>query len=543
MARTPRVTVAGAGLAGITAALRLAERGYQVTLYEQKPVLGGNLASRPAADGVELDVYPHMFLIWYENFWQLLQDAGVDRTEGFVPVQSVKELRRGDYPKFTALTNTYSPRHLFRNVFLSGVLPPADAFLLWYASVDLLAERLNPTMQLDDVSVTGFLRTRPYMTEQVAKAFDRWITMVWAIPSYRTSAHDYLTYLTYSVASYDPPFLLAKGSAFQQVIGPLTAALDDRGVEVVREVQVTGVSYDDGRVTKIALQRVGFDPGSHTWVGDGQHWTEDVDELVLAVPPQVLSSLVRSGGPGQSIVAAVPKLAKLARLRTEPIPILHVYFTRKLRQMPAEPVGLFDSRLVLAFTDISQSWSGFDGGTVLSVSASDAYALPGTGLQEDAFAILRELAEYVDFDPGTRWGESSDIDWERTRYEPNDDEQLFINETGGDVWRPAATCEGVSNLYFAGNFCANRIGMMTVESAVASGLEAARAVVERRGVGARVEILEPPTGTDALFVWLRYVYAPYALAAKAWSTGSDWRRSLQSLLTPTWSPARQRRDS
>jgi hypothetical protein len=180
---------------------------------------------------------------------------------------------------------------------------------------------------------------------------------------------------------------------------------------------------------------------------------------------------------------------------------------------------------------------------VLSVSASDAYALPGTGLQEDAFAILRELAEYVDFDPGTRWGESSDIDWERTRYEPNDDEQLFINETGGDVWRPAATCEGVSNLYFAGNFCANRIGMMTVESAVASGLEAARAVVERRGVGARVEILEPPTGTDALFVWLRYVYAPYALAAKAWSTGSDWRRSLQSLLTPTWSPARQRRDS
>ena len=38
MSDRPRVTVAGGGLAGITAALRLAERGYPVTLYEMRPV-------------------------------------------------------------------------------------------------------------------------------------------------------------------------------------------------------------------------------------------------------------------------------------------------------------------------------------------------------------------------------------------------------------------------------------------------------------------------------------------------------------------------
>ncbi|HYZ28616.1 MAG TPA: FAD-dependent oxidoreductase [Thermoleophilaceae bacterium] len=545
MTGAPRVIVAGGGLAGITAALRLAERGYRVKLYEQKSMLGGNLASRPAADGMELDVYPHMFLPWYHNFWRLMQDAGVDRDEGFVPLEAVKQLRQGEYPRFMSLVDGYSPRHVLRNLF-SGVGPPADMFVFWYANIDLLAERLHPTMLLDDVSVTGFLHARPYMTERAAKAFDSWITMVWAIPSYLASAEDYRTYLAYSVSNYDPPYLLAKGSALRQVIAPLTAAMELAGVEVESEVEVRSVSCVDGRVREIGLRRARFDDRSYTWVGEGEEWTEEVDELVLAVPPQVLSSLVRENRTGSAVVEVVPLLAELSRLRSQRIPIVHVYFNRKLPQMPPEPVGLYGSRLALAFTDISQTWTASDGladTTVLSVSASEPYALPGTGPHDDGFAILRELRDYVDFDLGTQWGESSDIDWERTRYEPNDDSQLFVNETGTDIWRPAATCSDLSNLYFAGNFCANRIGMMTVESAVASGLEAARAMVARRGFGAPVEIIEPNAGANALYVALRWAYGPSALAAKALSTGSDWLRRLRPLLTPAEPPRGQRRDS
>lgn len=546
MTDPPRVTVVGGGLAGIAAAMRLAERGYRVKLYERKPWLGGDLGSRPSDEGVELDVYPHMYLSWYHNFWSLMEDAtGDERGDRFVPVSGVKQLRRGDYPRFTGVTNPFSPWHMLQNMF-SGVNPPADMFVNAYADIDLLAERLNPTVRLENVSVTGFLQARPYMTDRAAAAFDSFITMVWAIPAYLTSADDYRDYLAYSFVEHTPPFWLATGSAQERVIGPLTSALEARGVEVVRSVQVTSVICEVGRAMKIELQDAHLDERSGRWSGRGDIRSEEVDQLLLAVPPDALLSLVRSGKPGHRLVEAEPRLAEISRLRSQRIPIVQLFLKKKLRHIPVEPVGLYGSEIALAFTDISQTWEDmpeFAGRTVLALSASDPHGLPGTSPHDDAHAMLVELAEYLDFDPGTKWGKSGDIDWDLTRFDSNADAQLFVNETGTDVWRPAATVHGVSNVYFAGDFCFNRIGMTTIESAVTAGLEAAHALVRRRGFGAPVEIAEPDAGLGLSYVWLRYAWAPYVAAAKAWSTGSDWAGRLRHLFTPTRPPARQRRDS
>ena len=135
-------------------------------------------------------------------------------------MEGVKQLRRDDYPRFTGVTNPFSPWHMLQNMF-SGVNPPADMFVNAYADIDLLAERLNPTVRLENVSVTGFLQARPYMTDRAAAAFDSFITMVWAIPAYLTSADDYRDYLAYSFVEHTPPFWLATGSALERVIGPI----------------------------------------------------------------------------------------------------------------------------------------------------------------------------------------------------------------------------------------------------------------------------------------------------------------------------------
>ena len=88
----------------MVAALRLLERGYRVTLYEEKNRVGGNLAGFEA-DGVRYDVYPHMFGDWYRNFWKVVEnDLKLDRNDSdsasFQPRYMFKVLDRGAFPKY-----------------------------------------------------------------------------------------------------------------------------------------------------------------------------------------------------------------------------------------------------------------------------------------------------------------------------------------------------------------------------------------------------------------------------------------------------------
>lgn len=515
-------------MAGLAAALRLAERGYPVKVYERSHRLGGNLSSRPS-NGRHLDVYPHMYLNWYQNLWGLLQDAtGQDPHAGFKPCSTIWQVRRGEYPRFRGISGAYSPwnpRHVVANL-LSGVAPPADMFVFGYGSSDLLAQRFRESVAIDELSVSAFLHSRPYMTDRAAEAYNSFITLVWSLPSYLTSAADYQRYLSHCVASPTPSFWLPRGSAEERVIGPLRAALERAGAEIVTGVQLLRVSCGGGRARRLTLQHAHFEPAEARFVGDGEEWSEEVEELVLAVTAPELSRLVRSGNPGERMVEAIPRASELSRLEALPIPILHVYFNHRLPKLPAEPVGLFGSPLALAFTDISQTWEGMGDETVLALSCSDPHGLPGTGWQDDAMTMLRQLAEYLNFDPPAAWGAPGPIDWDRTSYEANADAQLFVNQIGTDSWRPEVRSDELINVCFAGDFCRNLVGMTTIESAATAGVQAAAEIVSRHKVGGPVQVQAPRALPAVLHAWLRLVWMPYAASAKAWSSGGDAVRGL-----------------
>ena len=199
----------------------------------------------------------------------------------------------------------------------------------------------------------------------------------------------------------------------------------------------------------------------------------------------------------------MPQASELSRLQSLPIPILYVHFKQRLAGVPWEPVGLFESPLALAFTDVSQTWKGMGDSTVLALSASDPHGLPGTGWEDDAMAMLGELASYLRFDAGDGWGDADAIDWERTRYDANADAQLFVNTVGTDPWRPAVRSAELANVCFAGDFCRNTVGLTTIESAVSAGVAAAAEIVAGHGIGEPVKVREPRTLPLGLYVWLR----------------------------------------
>ena len=76
------VTVLGGGLAGMTAALRLAEAGHLVTLIERRPYLGGRAYSFVDSEtGTQVDNGQHVFLGCCTAYAQLLNDVGtLDQT-------------------------------------------------------------------------------------------------------------------------------------------------------------------------------------------------------------------------------------------------------------------------------------------------------------------------------------------------------------------------------------------------------------------------------------------------------------------------------
>jgi len=256
------------------------------------------------------------------------------------------------------------------------------------------------------------------------------------------------------------------------------------------------------------------------------------------------------GAPGRRLVDKIPALSQLGRLNSEAIPVVNLHFKRKLPFfVPQEIIGLRDSEYELSVLDISQLWDGTektDDVTVLVLAASDIHAIPSKDLHEQGYLMIKKLSEYLSFDPGTAWGQSRDIDWQKTAVRQNTDHLLFVNDVGSRPWRPladySAPPHGLRSVFFAGDACQTDVDMATIEAAVQSGAVAARALqkVEMGGHGKRrmaaapIKLAPHKVFTDATFLAAKLALLPFAYGAAAWSAargganGSDDRTAAYS---------------
>jgi len=539
-----RVAVVGAGLAGLTAALHLSRCGFKVTVYEAKETVGGNLSSEKVG-GVYHDVYPHMFCAWYSNFWQLFeQDLGLSREEHFEPRAGVKVLKKGT-GEYHDLENATTLQAVLANL-KSGVLPLPEMFLLGFSMLDLASHAFDRSQsdQIDRLDVNGFIYSRGYATESVAKLQNYILMVIWSIQSDLTAAASYQDFIKHTLTFPHPtPFSwLLKGSLYEKIIQPLERKLD---CEVLRDHAVRSVDLVDGR-PRIMLEPAKAAKGRRAQPREAPQ----ADYVVLAVPGQVLATLVMTGDPGERIVDRLPHLAGLQRFQSVAIPVVDVYFRTKLPEIPREQVGFAESDYDLSILDISQLWTGdpnMDGRTVLVLAASNAYALPSLDPLERGHMMIQRLHDYLPvFEPGAYWGDpSSDICWEMTRFRSNDGNKLFINDVGSWEWRPQAAYPDVlPNIFFAGDFCQTDVDMATVEAAVQSGLLAAQAVqaqdaVGRPGLrGAPITTVSHEVYSNTTFIAAKLALLPLAYAATAWSAGLDIGRDKPGPLpADAYSPA------
>lgn len=498
----PTVAVIGGGIAGITSAIKLARRGYAVTLFEKADVLGGNLSSNSKDNkGGRWDVYPHIFGDWYNEFWHLLrEDFGIERKDHFkrrpdvrmalIPPHGHKPETFSDVTFATVKTPT-TLANLYDNCY-ANVLSPRDMFLFGYTYLDLVsvpATNTRTSKLLGDLDVTGYLYSRPFMNNEIAEFHDDILKVIWSMPSDMTSARAYQKLIKHTLTfPRETPFAwLINGplgdTLMQKIEGKLEKAVGKYGGELSKGTEVLGVrlSADDTSVNITFNKKASGN-------AKPRKASKSFDYAVIATPARTAGNLaLGDGSKDHSLVGRQPGLARLREARMGRIPVVYLYFhpdflkehEKDLKDLPDELTGFKHKKLkegeVLPTGATTFSTNNYDVSIhniasvwgsgvlkadkdepVLVVAASRATAITAVGPEEDpgkdgeaqGLEMLNRLHDYFPFfKPGTSWGDrsldangkrSSDVNWDKTRVITNEEHQLFLNDTGSNHWRPRA---------------------------------------------------------------------------------------------------------
>ncbi|MGI8576632.1 MAG: hydroxysqualene dehydroxylase HpnE [Nocardioidaceae bacterium] len=310
-----RVAVVGGGLAGISAASSLADRGWDVTLLESRPRLGGAAYSFNR-DGLTVDTGQHVLLRSYQEYRSLLSRLGVG---SWVPVQerlAIPVLRSGRQVSWLRRGRRGpAPLHLLPALAGFGALSAADRVRAAWAASRL--RKVDPDQPDNDYETFGhWLRRHGQRDEAIIGLWG--LICVAALNIEPDQASLALAAKVFRSG------LLDEVDAGDIAI-PLVPLSDLHDGPARRLLARLGVRCRTGeRVTEIAAC-----PSSEVdsgWIVRTRGGDAVVDAVVVAVPHWQASRIVPA--------AAAPDRDAWAGLGSAPIVNVHVRYDRAVTQLP-----------------------------------------------------------------------------------------------------------------------------------------------------------------------------------------------------------------
>jgi squalene-associated FAD-dependent desaturase len=442
-----KAVVVGGGLAGLAAALELADGGASVTLLEARSRLGGATFSFER-EGRVLDNGQHVALRCCTEYLAFLDRIGA---ADLLPVQRrlrVPVLRPGKPPAELARNGLPAPLHLGASLLRYAPLSLRERVGAIRAALGL--RRLDPDdPALDELTFGDWLRARGQSARAIAGLWDLICLPTVNLPadeaSLAAAARVFRTGLLDAADACDlgvPAVPLSELHA-----EPAAAALAGAGAEVSTGAAVRAVRRDGERL------QVQLDDA-----------TLDADAVVVAVPHTAVAQLVPDG---------TVDAGALERLATSPIVNVHVHYDRRVLHEPF--AAALESPLQWLFDRTASS--GVAEGQLVAISLSHAVDASGRSVAELRERLLPELERLL---PAAREARVLDV---AVTHEPR---ATFRAAPGSRRLRPGPVTS-VPGLYLAGSWT-DTGWPATMESAVRSGLAAARAALAdapaRAGVAA-----------------------------------------------------------
>lgn len=515
-----RVAVLGGGMAGLTAAHELAERGFQVTVYERN-ALGGKARSIPVAKtaaGGRGDLPGEHGFRFFPGFYHHVPDTmrripfpgnsnGV--WDNLVAASEAKWLRAGDRPDGfvfgigpepeQALTVDGLRRILMDRLYQRDVPPQELAYFVERVLVFATSSNERRFGQWEHVSWWEFLKadtkSQQYQKELAAGMTRNLVAAKERVASTRTIGHmgEAFVWNVMGRGNDGAPDRVLNLPTNEAWIDPWILHLRSLGVRFAVGRTVEALEVERGRIAAARIR-------------DRKHRRHRVeaDWFVLAMPVERARRVL-----GPNMRRLDPAFAKLDELFVDWMAGMQFYLRRKV-DITHGHLTFLDAPWALTALTQGQFWGTRDfardygdGSAVdcLSVDISD-WDTPGMLFGKPAKQCTRdEVAREVWAQIKTHhtagdklpddivhsWFLDPGIAWVAARGENRNDTPLLVNTIGTWEKRPKANTK-VPNLFLAGDYVQTDIDLATMEGGNESGRAAVAALLHEAGSTA-----EPPT--------------------------------------------------
>jgi 15-cis-phytoene desaturase len=509
-----KVAILGAGVAGLTAAHELAERGFEVDVYERKPVPGGKARSIPVVGsgvGGRADLPGEHGFRFFPGFYKHVIDTmrripfGAGGTvHDNLTVASRILLARAGQPEITWTAGF--PRNLDDlRVFLTELFTPlgiADDEIAFFVTRLLTLATSCPARRVgeyENVKWWDFIaaaRMSAKYQSYLGQGLTRSLVAMRAEESSTRTVGYILLQLFYDLASPDRVFdQLLVGPTNEVWINPWVDYLGRANVRFHQNVDVTG--FDLAGKT---IRAVGANQEDHAI-------EIAADYYIAALPVEVMASLMTD-----ELKDAAPSVANLDKLQVRWMNGIQFYLRHDAPIANGHTTYL-DSPWALTSISQHQFWPNVDLSTygdgnvrgILSVDVSD-WETPGVLFGKPAIActaqeieqeVWAQLQQHLNQDGSVlldnanliRWFLDPDIEFPNPTQAANL-EPLLINTAGSLRYRPEAQIE-LTNLFLASDYVHTYTDLATMEGANEAARRAVNALLLTSGSTATPAALWP----------------------------------------------------
>jgi uncharacterized protein with NAD-binding domain and iron-sulfur cluster len=515
------VAILGGGVAGLSAAHELAERGFAVRVYERKSLLGGKARSLDVPDSAQNGRKPlpgeHGFR-FFPGFYQHVTDTMRRTPFGAhgncfdnLAVATRMLLAREGKTELTWVARRPATLGDLRDFLLELItplgVPPDEA--AYFVSRLLIVATSCPERRLaefENIAWWDFIgaptRSKTYQA-YLGQGVTRSLVAMRAEESSTRTVGTIQLQLLYCLIRPDRVFdRLLCGPTNEVWIYPWTQYLQSLGVEFHTGSRVTAISTDGSKGTGATIQNA---------AGTSQI---TADFYIAAMPTEVMAALVTD-----DLKRAAPSLANLDKLKTRWMNGIQFYLTKDEPIVNGHTIYL-ESPWALTSVSQKQFWTNVDlsqygNGTVrgiLSVDISD-WEAPGVlfgkparectadEIKQETWTQLKQHLNdngqtLIDDSTLLAWFLDPDIEFPNPSSATNA-EPLLINTAGSLQYRPEAQVE-LKNLFLASDYVRTYTDLACMEAANEAARRAVNCLLAATGSSAAPARLWPFEEPDFL---------------------------------------------